>query len=69
MADQHFSILRLSETLSRTGLSRTTLYELQATGEFPKSVKLSRHGTAVGWIEAEVTKWVQSRISERDSRG
>ncbi|WP_439531503.1 helix-turn-helix transcriptional regulator [Marinobacter adhaerens] len=68
MSDRHFSILRLSETLRRTGLSRATLYELQAAGEFPKSIKLSRHGNAVGWVEAEVTQWVQGRISERDRR-
>lgn len=68
MSDRPFSILRLSETLQRTGLSRTTLYELQATGEFPKPIKLSRHGYSVGWVEAEVTQWVQDRISERDRR-
>ncbi|MBZ2168910.1 helix-turn-helix transcriptional regulator [Marinobacter sp. F4216] len=68
MSDQHFSILRLPETLRRTGLSRTKLYELQAAGEFPGSVKLSQHGNGVGWIESEVTRWVQGRISERDCR-
>lgn len=68
MSNRYISILRLPETLRRTGLSRTTLYELQAADEFPKSIKLSRHGNAVGWIEAEVNQWVKDRISERDSR-
>jgi prophage regulatory protein len=66
MSTPNFSILRLSETLRRTGLSRSKLYELQSAGEFPKSIKLSRNGSAVGWIESEVHQWIQARISERD---
>lgn len=66
MSTSNFSILRLSETLRRTGLSRSKLYELQSSGEFPKSIKLSRNGTAVGWIESEVHEWIKARIAERD---
>ncbi len=66
MSPSEFSILRLSETLRRTGLSRSKLYELQSAGEFPKSIKLSRNGTAVGWIESEVHEWIKARIAERD---
>lgn len=66
MTNHAQAILRLSETLHRTGLSRSKLYELQSAGEFPQSVKLSRNGSAVGWIEAEVHQWIQTRIAERD---
>lgn len=66
MSTTNFSILRLSETLRRTGLSRSKLYEMQSAGEFPKSIKLSRYGSAVGWLESEVHQWIQARISERD---
>ena len=66
MSTPNFSILRLSETLRRTGLSRSKLYALQSAGEFPQSIKLSRNGSAVGWIESEVHQWIQARIAERD---
>lgn len=66
MSTPSYSILRLSETLCRTGLSRSKLYELQSAGEFPRSIKLSRNGSSVGWIESEVHQWIQARIAERD---
>ncbi|MGO1461774.1 MAG: helix-turn-helix transcriptional regulator [Marinobacter sp.] len=66
MSASNYSILRLSETLKRTGLSRSKLYEMQTAGEFPKAIKLSRNGSAVGWIESEVHQWIQARIAERD---
>jgi prophage regulatory protein len=68
MAAANQTIIRLAETLRRTGLSRSTLYDLQTAGEFPKSIKLTRHrhGSAVGWLESEVNAWIEARIAERD---
>ena len=43
----------------RTGLSRTVLYELIATNEFPRPVKISAR--SVAWRESEVTQWIESR--------
>ena len=47
MSTSDYSILRLSETLRRTGLSRSKLYALQSAGEFPQSIKLSRNLNSV----------------------
>ena len=58
-------ILRLSQVLARTGLSRSTLYELMAEGSFPGPIEL--HAGAVGWFEAEVHAWIRRRVAE--SRG
>ena len=58
-------ILRLSMVLDRTGLSRSTLYELMEDGSFPRPVRLGAR--AVGWIEAEVDEWIRRRVDE--SRG
>ena len=66
MATANQTIIRLAETLRRTGLSRSTLYDLQTAGDFPKSIKLPRHGSAVGWLESEVNAWIEARIAERD---
>lgn len=59
-------ILRLKQVMERTGLSRSTIYDRMNPNSprhdpsFPKQFRLG--GEAVGWIEAEVDAWVQSRI-------
>ncbi len=54
-------ILRRKQVETRTGLSRSTIYARIATGEFPKPINLCG-GRAVGWVEAEIDEWLQSRI-------
>lgn len=49
-------IIRLKTVLSRTGLSRTTLYRKMAEGTFPRRVKISVHGA--GWHESAVSLWI-----------
>lgn len=49
-------IIRLRTVLSRTGLSRTTLYRKIAEGTFPHQVKISVHGA--GWHESAVNRWI-----------
>ena len=53
-------ILRLAEVVEITGLCKTTIYELQAAGEFPTRVKIT--GSSVGWVESDVQHWIVSRI-------
>jgi len=53
------AILRLPEVMSRTGLSRSMIYMLQANGNFPRSVALSER--AVGWHEAAIAEWISQR--------
>ena len=56
-------ILRRREVQDRTSLPRSTLYELIAAGSFPKPVRLGPR--AVGWLEAEVCRWIQQRAADR----
>ena len=57
-------LMRMSEVLRLTGFkSRSTVYELQANGDFPQAVKLT--GKAVGFVESEVHAWIASRIAAR----
>mgnify|MGYP001128622128 CR=1 FL=1 len=51
--------LRLKMVVDKTGLSRSTIYRLEAAGDFPKRVKLSR-GT-VAWHENDVDIWMLER--------
>ncbi len=53
-------ILRLPEVLVRVGLSRSTVYQLMAAGDFPASVRLTP--TSVGWRSDDIDAWIASRV-------
>jgi prophage regulatory protein len=55
-------ILRLARVISRTGLSRSTIYQRIEEGKFPAQINLGAH--SVGWIEAEIDEWISSRIAK-----
>jgi prophage regulatory protein len=57
--------IRLQEVLDRSGLSRSTCYEMIAAGSFPKPVKIAPR--AIGFSEAEFEQWAQDRIAEREA--
>lgn len=40
---------------------------LEAAGEFPVRVRLGQN--RVGWVEEEVTAWLQARIDARSTSG
>lgn len=60
--DNPEKIIRLKAVKARCGLSRSTLYNRIATGEFPSPVSLGPR--SVGWLESEINAWIASRISE-----
>jgi len=53
-------VLRLPEVKRRTGLSRTSIYNRLASGDFPKPISLG--GRSIGWLESEFTDWLQSKV-------
>ena len=57
------TLLRLPDVLDRTKLSRSKLYELLETGEFPKPVKLGDRVNA--WADNEIEEWVQTQLAGR----
>lgn len=59
---QALAILRLKQVLSRTGLSRSTIYGLIKDGKFPAQILLSSDGRAVGWIEQEIDDYLACQI-------
>lgn len=52
-------IVRERERREITGLGRTTAWELERRGEYPRRVVLT--GGRVGWRLSELLKWVASR--------
>ncbi len=59
------TIIRLPEVKKQTGLSRSTIYDFIAKGQFPRQVELGVH--AVGWVEADIQGWIASRINRRNA--
>lgn len=53
-------ILRLPDVIARTGLRRSAIYALQASGEFPDRIHLT--GRAVGWLESDIEQWLEERV-------
>ena len=58
-------IIRLPQVRSRTGLSRSTIYEHISRGRFPKQIRLGPK--SVGWLEHDNERWIGERVSA--SRG
>lgn len=50
-------ILKLPEVLECTGLSKSTLYRLINSGDFPKPVRLTSQ--RVGWLASQVQAWME----------
>ncbi len=54
------AFLRRKDVQFRTGLARSTIYLYVQQGTFPKPVSLGPR--AVGWLESEVSAWVNERV-------
>ncbi len=60
-----YRLIRIREVMNKTGLSKSSVYDLMAQGLFPQTVRLSDTGRAVAFIEAEVDRWIAARIAAR----
>jgi len=52
-------ILDSKAVSKKTGLSKTTLWRLEKSGNFPSRVNTSV--SRVGWIETEINEWIKTR--------
>ncbi len=57
-------LMRMSEVIRMTGLSRSSIYDRMNAGLFPRSCSLGCR--SVAWVESEVIAWVENQISKRD---
>lgn len=60
-------ILRLSQVIDYTGMSRSSIYLLMSQGSFPLSISLGAR--SVGWVESEIQFWIEERIKESRNSG
>jgi prophage regulatory protein len=59
-------IIRLRTVLSRTGLSRSTIYRKITEGTFPPQLKISVNGA--GWRESDINRWIADPVLWRSKR-
>lgn len=60
-------LLRIRQVCERTGLSRSTIYELVSEHELPKPIQISTR--TVGWVESEIDGFIRERIARARSAG
>lgn len=60
------TVIRLTAVKGKTGLSKSTIYRLEAEGEFPKRIQLGA-GHAVGWHLHEIDEWLATRPRVADT--
>jgi prophage regulatory protein len=51
-------VLRFPEVKRLTGLSRTTIWEQERAGTFPRHIQISAR--AVGWFESHICAWLEA---------
>ncbi len=54
--------LNLRQVIQATTLSRSTIYALAKTGDFPKPRRLL--GSRTVWLEHEIQGWLQQKLGE-----
>lgn len=65
-------ILRLKQLTERIGLGRSTIYDRMDVKSprydetFPKPIKLG--AAAIGWIDSEITTWIELRMPAKEVR-
>jgi len=53
------SLIRIGAVCNKTALSRSTIYTLIASGQFPRSVRLTQR--RVAWLSTDIDQWILNR--------
>lgn len=63
--NQSLRFIRVGEAVKKTGLSKSSIYDLMAQNLFPKTVRLGAR--SVAFIESEIDAWMVERIATRSA--
>ena len=53
--------IRLPAVISKTGLSRSSIYLRMSNAEFPQSISLGSR--AIAWLETDIDQWLDECIA------
>jgi prophage regulatory protein len=56
-------VVRLTDVIDQTKLSRSSIYSMMADGSFPESFALGPR--AIGWMQSWITDWITCRSKLR----
>lgn len=56
-------IVRKPELFGIVGMSDTSVWRMEAAGQFPKRLRLG--GSACGWLLSEINEWLAERAAAR----
>lgn len=59
-AQKSVYIIRLRKTIEKTGLSRSTIYNLMSAGTFVPKIQISTR--AIGFLESDIDAWIEARV-------
>ena len=59
-------LIRIRDVMAVTGLSKSYIYQLCESKQFPNRLRLVKGGSSVAWLESEVNEWIEQRITERN---
>jgi prophage regulatory protein len=57
------SLIRIQKVNSRTGLAKSTIWDMVKKDKFPKPIKLSPRVTV--WVESEIDEFIENMINKR----
>lgn len=63
MSQARERFLCLDDVMNKTGLGRSTIYNKMKSGEFPKSISISKN--RIAWLESEIDSWMKEKINQR----
>lgn len=61
--NQELRLISLKDVVTRTALSKSTIYQLMKDGAFPKQV--NNGSRRVAWVAHEIDSWLSERINAR----
>ena len=62
-----YQILRLPQVKTQTGLSRSSIYQRIAEGNFPRQINLG--GRAVGWLASDIDNYIKKCLAASRMEG
>ena len=59
-------VIKVQDVCDKIAVSRTTLWRLCLTEDFPKPVRLCPGGRSIGFFAHEIDAWLETQAAERE---